>query len=239
MGILDSVLNFATDRRDRDHSEHREDRLRYQDRQYFESDRADQRKYDSRALQRLRADANAAGIHPLAALGAQTVGPSTSFQSQGYGGGGSGRVPINVDDSGASEVNAAQARLLNKQADLIDNQIEASSLARLRPKNEDLAEPYEITPQTFTPVLDHAIFGEPIKSDPTVANAEAHTTRSGESELYEMILGAVINAKDWLYTRSGLTWRKRMGAKRFDQHMRRDNTKKYLERTGKQYYRFD
>lgn len=239
MSILDTVLNFAVDRRDRDHSEHREDRLRAQDRQMFLIDRNEQRRWDQDSLKRLRAGAEAAGLHPLAVLGAQTVGPATSFQSQSYGGGNTGRAPIQINDGGAADVNRAQAKLLDKQADLIQMQIDDSALARLRPKNEDLADPHEITPQTFTPVLDHAIFGEPMKSDPTVADAQAHTTRSGESELYEMILGAVINAKDWLYNRSGLNWRKRMGAKRFDQYMRRDNSKKYLKRTGKQRFRFD
>lgn len=210
-GIQDTTGHFVG-RRDRDHAEHREDHLRAEDRAYFLHDLKDQRKWDSQFLRRMKKDAMAAGIHPLAAMGAQIAGPAEAFRSQSYD-----KSPPqypkyggNLDIS-AMRVNDAQARKLDKEADLIQTQIDGSTQARTGQfmSNDKMAAPNEIVPQEHTPVLDHAVLGKAVKSDPTIANASSHTDRSGESEIYEALLSAVINYKDWAYDKTGVTNRDR------------------------------
>lgn len=194
MGLFDTALDLAVGRRDRDHAEHREDRLRYQDRQYFEADRKEQRKYDATALQRLRADAEAAGYHPLAALGGgQTVGPATSFMSQSYGSGGTPNFRSTISDGGASEVNKAQANLLNKQVELIDQQILDSKVARAGVTPGKLIEEI-VNPQRTT----HVSKGGILKSNPNFTDAESDEQRYGE--LMGALLGMVNLPADMFYT---------------------------------------
>lgn len=196
MGLFDvlyqGTIGRQRDKRDRRHAESREDNLRGIDRSYFLSDRDNQRAYDAKSIQRMVADAKAAGLHPLAALGAQTVGPATTFQSQSYSGGQTIDNRLPPLDFGAEAVNAAQAKLLNKQADLIDMQIADSKLARASQSpdalNEQLTDPKRTT---------HVkLFGNNIKSNPNFSDAESFTTRYGESELLETILNFVIGGAD-------------------------------------------
>lgn len=243
-GVVQTGLSRIFGSRDRRSSRRREDYLRAQDRRWFEADRDRSEARADSYVQRLVADAAAAKVSPLAVLGGgQMSGPVTTFNSTSYPdyGGQQSSVPeINLDTS-ADEVNKENARLIGAQADLVEMQVQDAVAARLARNvtNEVLSDPHEITPQKHTPVLDHAVFGRPIKSDPTVADAESHTQRSGESELYEMLLNVIINAKDYLYDTSGLNWRQRMGLSRFKRNMHKDSARKQLERTGKQYYRFD
>lgn len=136
------VGNFITDftsiftgRRDRDHAEHRDDRLRA-------FDNARQERLDNTVIQRRVDDARNAGIHPLAALGAQVSSPAIS---------GSSPSPVpnypqfrSGSDSGASAVNAAQVRHLDAQTSWVGEQIEASRLARAT---------QSVTPDKRSPVV--------------------------------------------------------------------------------------
>lgn len=81
---------------------------------------------DDNAIQRRVADANAAGLHPLSVLGAQISSPVISS-----GGGGGSSSGSSVSISPSSSIDKAQIRLLNKQADLIDEQIDDSRSARV------------------------------------------------------------------------------------------------------------
>lgn len=207
MGLFDvlyqATLGRKRDKADRRHAERREDYLRGSDRAYFLADRDEQRSYDSHALKRLTTGAKEAGLHPLAALGAQVAGPATAFQSQSYSGGQNIDNRLPPLDFGAEAVNVAQAKLLNKQSELIDMQIKDSKDARVRssatPESviEALGDPAEITPQTFTPVIERE------KTDPSVADANSKTNRYGESEAYETLLWLRTWLADWMYRKTG------------------------------------
>lgn len=186
-GIQDT-LGFAVGRRDRDHAEHREDRL-------LREERAWQEMMMSRGLSMRVKDAKRAGLHPLAALGAQISSPVVS-QPQ---------APLpNYPKFGRtiqapSPVDEANIRLINKQADFIDEQIADSRLARLTqsvtPEQTVMVE--EVPSQRTT----HLQTGSklPWATNPNWVDAEALTKRYGESELLEMALALIIGSADLQY----------------------------------------
>lgn len=190
MSILDTVLEIGVGRRDRDHADNQNQRFRREDRMYFEADRRNQRNYDSQHLQRIVADAKAAGIHPMAALGAQTVGPATAFQSNNYSGGPPQYPRLQTDSSG-DELNRAHAKLLGKQADLVDLQIKDSIAATTKPKNEEIVDLQNPKRTKF-----NNAFGGKLLSNPAFTDAESLTTRYGESEILETLLALVIGGAD-------------------------------------------
>lgn len=92
----------------------------------FHRDRAHQEAREDSTFQRRVADANAAGLHPLAVLGAQISSPVVSYSAP-YNPGSDSSVSI----SPAKSIDAAQTKLLDKQADLIDEQIKDARLDRV------------------------------------------------------------------------------------------------------------
>lgn len=190
------VLGHFTGRRDRDHSEHREDRLRRDDRVNYLTDRKHMEAYDSAKLQRMVADANAAGLHPLATLNTSISSPVLNHQAQSYGGTGSTNYPrMSSIDSAGIRLSEAQARLVGKQADLVDEQIQDSQFARQRELTPDKI---DLTNPTRTPHLQTGK-GVPWKTNPNWVDAEALTKRYGESEMLEMALAIMIGASDYQY----------------------------------------
>lgn len=206
MSILGDMYGIFTGGRDRRRSRQREDSLRAGDRGMFLEDRANQRYYDSQHLRRLKIDAQAAGIHPLAALGAQTAGPATAYMSQSYP---QERPQLPQLDATTDLVNMAQAKLLSKQADLVDLQIADSKTAKAgqsaTPQSivEALGAPVDVSPQTITPVIERR------NTDPSIANAQTFTDRYGESEIFETVLALRNILKDWMYTATGKTNKQR------------------------------
>lgn len=189
------VFSHFTGRRDRDHSEHREDRLRRDDRVNYLADRKHIEAYDSAKLQRMVADANAAGLHPLATLNTSISSPVLNHQAQSYGGTGSTNYPrMSSIDSAGIRLSEAQARLVGKQADLVDEQIQDSKFARLRELTPDKLQ-VKLTPPTRTTHLE-AGKGPPWKINPYVSDAESWTKRYGESELFETALALIIGSSD-------------------------------------------
>lgn len=83
---------------------------------------------EDNALVRRVADANAAGLHPLATLGTSISGPVISSSGGGGSGGGSS---VRVGTSRESDLERANTRLINKQADLVDEQIAQARLDRI------------------------------------------------------------------------------------------------------------
>lgn len=162
-GIQDTV-GFAVGRRDRDHAEHREDRMLREERQWQED-------MMNSFLQRRAKDAKKAGLHPLAALGAQVSSPAISSGS-----------PIQPNypkfgDSGASRVNAAQARLLDKQADLIEQQVLDSQIARAT--QAATPEKFQVRQQARTGPVITLPLGIDLQTAPT-ADAQVLEDRYGE-----------------------------------------------------------
>lgn len=178
-GIQDTV-GFAVGRRDRDHAEHREDRL-------LREERAWQEMMAKNMLSYRVKDAKKAGLHPLAALGAQLSSPVIS-QPQA-------QVPVYPEFGKGipSQAEVAQARLLNKQADLIDEQIADSRIARATHllSNDKLHDDV-VAPQRTS----HLHGGTSWKTNPNFSDAQTYTDRYGESELLEMVLNLVIGAAD-------------------------------------------
>lgn len=183
LGSIAGLGGLAMGRRDRDHAEHRDDRMAAADRKWQEMI------FDSSIQRRVR-DAKKAGLHPLAALNAQISSPVISSTPS--------PMPYYPDvPKGPSGVDAAQIRLLNKQADFIDEQIADSRLARLgqaiTPQDNLVVEQ---TPPTRTPHLQTG--GKvPWKTNPNWVDAEALTKRYGESELLELALALIIGSADF------------------------------------------
>lgn len=85
---------------------------------------------EDNAIQRRVVDANAAGLHPLAALGAQISSPVIS-QSQPANFSGGSSASASLGKPKLNEVDQANIKLLNKQADFIDEQIQDSRNNRI------------------------------------------------------------------------------------------------------------
>lgn len=151
-------------------------KFRREDRQLFRNDRRHLERREDTRLQRLVKDGTAVGLHPLAAIGAQAVGPAaTQFFSQpGYEGSG-GSSDLRVGYKTESQLEKAQAELLQKQSDLIDEQILDSQIARL-PKTPELITDV-VNPQRTSHV---DIGGGKLKSNPGYSDAQSYEDRYGE-----------------------------------------------------------
>lgn len=121
-GFFTDVGTIFTGRRDRDHAEHRDDRLRLEDNYR-------QERLDNTKVQRMVADAKVAGLHPLSVLGANISSPVISSAPPSpmpyYPSFNSRSTP------GLTPVDAANIKLLDKQADFIDEQISDARQARI------------------------------------------------------------------------------------------------------------
>lgn len=178
-GIQDTTGHFVG-RRDREHAEHREDRFRAQDRANFLGDRSHMERLDARKVRRMVADARAAGISPLAAMGAQLTSPAAVMSGGGsYAGSGDTSYPRYTPiDLGAARVNNAQAKLLEKQADLVDEQIADSRLARAtQAYTPDKMVEDIINPQRTSHVR---YGGAKIQSNSYFSDAQTYEDRYGE-----------------------------------------------------------
>lgn len=186
----------------------------------FRSDRKHQEDREDSYFKRLIRNASNAGIHPLAALGAQTVGPVVANWSPtpDYGSSGGGSRS-SFGYSAPSEVDEAQAKLLNKQADLVDQQIIDSELARAKslvtPQNvHDALKDHDIKKPTHTPsyVLPG---GVRIKRHPS-SDMETLTNLLGEPAEWALFMPQIVN--DLIYTIRSYT--------------QSDKTKERIDKTG-------
>lgn len=171
-------------------------------RELFRKDRRHAEEREDSYFQRLRKNASAAGFHPLAALGAQTVGPvMANWSASPDYGSGSGSVPPSFSYQGQSEVEEAQARLLNKQADLVDQQIIDSEIARAgqlaTPQMvHDAIKDHDIKKPTHTPGYTLP-GGVKIKRHPS-SDMETLTNTLGEPAEWLMFFPQVV--ADLIYT---------------------------------------
>lgn len=230
------ALSYNEARQARDENMAMTREFREQDRRWYIRDRRNQRAYDARTLQRLVRDAKHAGIHPLAAMGAQVAGPAQAFQSQHYQGDSytpsfSGGASYQPNDA----LYEANVKLVQKQADLVEQQIQDSVFSRMKEflSNDanaipELAKPYQVTPQTHTPVINSPV--GTYKTDPSLADAETLTKRYGEGELFENALAAIMLWKDWAYNKTGLTNAMRTRLNEFKKKMATEEADKQVKR---------
>lgn len=179
--LIEAGVNLVTSRRDRDHAENTADRNYARSRSDYLADR----KYDEAYLSRLVKGAKDAGLHPLAALGVQTSGgpafsgPSSSTSSP--------RANLRMRDRSSDAVNAAQARNLDAQTDLVKHQTAAAKLGLA--KNASLASQDKQGRDLVNPQRHRKIdaLGFPLDVAPTT-DAESLESRYGE--LAGALLGA-------------------------------------------------
>lgn len=193
-GIQDTTSHFVG-RRDRDHSEHRENKFRLEDRTNFLADRAHAEIFDSSYFQRRAKDLKAAGLHPLAGLGAQVSGPIMAQQSSSYGGGSGVNYPrYSPVDLSSMEVNRAHALKLKAETNFIEQQTQDSIIARARSISPDKLVEDIHNPQRTT----HVKYGVPVRSAPAFSDAQTYEDRYGE--LGGSVLGLGNIPADVLYS---------------------------------------
>lgn len=153
-------------------------------------DRNMQRLFAERGLRMRVADARAAGVHPLVALGAQ-LNPSSPVS--GVGGSGpaldsGSRMGDAVRAAGAMiaesvarrDKEKAETRLLNAQADLVTQQAADSQVARITQGMQNdvvIPEFHDVQNPQHTPRLN--VGGIPVKTAPTT-DAQTFEDRYGE-----------------------------------------------------------
>lgn len=174
----------------------------------LESQQAMQREFAQSGIQWKVNDAKAAGIHPLAALGAQTasyspqsIGDSGSFSDMGQNLGRALKAAASSDDRKAQELEdlaLTRARLDN---DLVRSQIEASKVATSSRRGAALGPPMPTPPvaktawtgapvtadkietkdDTYPAVKNLRVGGVPLQTAPWMSDAQDMEDRYGES----------------------------------------------------------
>lgn len=170
-------------------------------RKLFRTDRRHAERREDTRFRRLIHDARAAGLHPLAAIGANMSAPVVmqDFQSAvsggGSGGGGSSKsLGINLPTA----IDKANLELIQKQTDFIQEQIDASKQARISAglTNDKIPMDPDIKPPQFTP--NRKLFGLDVISHPDFTDAQSDEDRSGE--VVAAFKGIVNELADYKYT---------------------------------------
>lgn len=174
--VIGKVVDNTLSRQNVRDAYSRDERFRQEDRAHFLQDRAYQVALDRTKIQTMVKDANAAGLHPLAMVGSQISSPVlNSFQSNTPP---SAIAQSNPVDLAAIQLSDAQARLVNKQADFVDEQIADSRLARAKQAvtPDKLIEDI-VNPQRTSHVK---IGGGTLSSNPAFSDAQTYEDRYGE-----------------------------------------------------------
>lgn len=170
------------------------------------ADRDLQREFATHGVRWRVDDARSAGLHPLAALGAQ-VTPYTPLGQSGQTFSGSTKGDAIrasgaalAESIGRSERDKAETRLLNAQADLVTQQAADSTAARLtQDQSAQLADsvlPVDVKPPQLT--THRRMFGNDILSNPGFTDAQSDEDRSGE--LVSAFKGFLTELADYKYT---------------------------------------
>lgn len=167
-------------------------------------DRRLQREFAQYGVRWRVADARAAGLHPLAALGIQTNAATPAGQMGQASSGSAKGDAIRAAGAALAESLAradrdkAEVRLLNAQADVTEQQYRESVASRATQGiSNDVSVPefHDVKNPQFTP---HVKIGAMLDSAPWISDAQTIEDRYGE--LAGALSGAVILPSDVLYT---------------------------------------
>lgn len=164
---------------------------RGQERLFFSINRRDQINALQKGIRWRVRDAKAAGVHPLAALGAQLGQYTPIHGGSGGGFGATGDVAADAVRFAAAQIaemvanldeSKSRTRLNNAQADLLAAQAAASTIARAvspgTPRPTPQSPPgHDVVNPQFTPTISP---GFSIRTNPNFSDAQSYEDRYGE-----------------------------------------------------------
>lgn len=185
--VFSSFMNLWSDEIDRRHERRLQDRQNMFNSRQSELDRAMQYEFARNGLSWRVADAKAAGLHPLAALGSQINSASPSGIPGQFGGGSAKSDGMRAAAQQISQIMAekeetqSRTELNRAQADLLKQQAEDSKMARavqLSNAVQDGDAVHKLVEPQRTPKL--MVGGVPIKTFPGGSDAQTFEDRYGE-----------------------------------------------------------